>query len=169
MKIGYKNFLYCDTDSSFYIETDENKIALLKWNDELQEKSKQEGHFIEYDGKKKYFNYFDDEKEDIVSFRALHSKCYGFITSDGKMTITVAGVPRETNGIKREDELQTLDNLKDGFVFKDNGGTRAGYFCHPVRDYMGIETAGGCVIMDTHKELSDCVCNEQEYIEWEIE
>ena len=85
------------------------------------------------------------------------------------MTITVAGVPRETNGIKREDELQNLDNLKDGFVFRDNGGTRAVYFCHPVRDYMGIETAGGCVIMDTHKELSDCVCNEQEYIEWEIE
>lgn len=168
-KIGYKNFLYCDTDSAFYIETEQNKIALLKWNDELQQKSKENGHFIEYDGKRKYFNYFDDEKEDIVSFRALHSKCYGFITSDGKMTITVAGVPRETNGIKREDELQTLDNLKDGFVFRDNGGTRAVYFCHPVRDYMGIETAGGCVIMDTHKELSDCVCNEQEYIEWEIE
>lgn len=168
-KIGYKNFLYCDTDSAFYKETEENKIALLKWNDELQEKSKQDGHFVNVHGQPKYFNYFDDEKEDIVSFRALHSKCYGFITSDDKMTITVAGVPRETNGIKREDELQTLDNLKDGFVFRDNGGTRAVYFCHPVRDYMGIETAGGCVIMDTHKELSDCVCNEQEYIEWEIE
>ena len=168
-KIGYQNFLYCDTDSAFYKETEENKIALLKWNDELQEKSKQDGHFVTVHGQPKYFNYFDDEKEDIVSFRALHSKCYGFITSDGKMTITVAGVPRETNGIKREDELQSLDNLKDGFVFRDNGGTRAVYFCHPVRDYMGIETAGGCVIMDTHKELSDCVCNEQEYIEWEIE
>lgn len=168
-KIGYKSFLYCDTDSAFYKETEENKIALLKWNDELQEKSKQDGHFVTVHGQPKYFNYFDDEKEDIVSFRALHSKCYGFITSDDKMTITVAGVPRETNGIKREDELQNLDNLKDGFVFRDNGGTRAVYFCHPVRDYMGIETAGGCVIMDTHKELSDCVCNEQEYIEWEIE
>ncbi|MBQ2284445.1 MAG: hypothetical protein II244_02120, partial [Clostridia bacterium] len=131
-KIGYQNFLYCDTDSAFYKETEENKIALLKWNDELQEKSKQDGHFVTVHGQPKYFNYFDDEKEDIVSFRALHSKCYGFITSDGKMTITVAGVPRETNGIKREDELQSLDNLKDGFVFRDNGGTRAVYFCHPV-------------------------------------
>ena len=167
--IGYEYFLYCDTDSSFYIRTPENQIALTNWNKQLQQDSIDNGHFVEYDGKRKYFSSFDDEGEDIISFKALHSKCYGYITKDNQMTITVAGVPRQTDGITRENELKTLDNLKDGFIFRNNGGTRATYYCHPVRDYCGIETAGGCVIMDTTKQLSDVVCNEQEYIEWEVD
>lgn len=167
--IGYKNFLYCDTDSSFYIKTAENQAAILKWNEQLQADAKANNHYVEYDGKTKYFSSFDDENEKIISFKALHSKCYGYITDDNNLTITVAGVPRNTDGISREEELKSLDNLKDGFIFNRNGGTRAVYHCHPLRDYLGIETAGGCVIMNTTKELSEVVCNEQEYIEWECD
>ena len=167
--IGQKNFLYCDTDSCFYIKTPENQKALAEWNKQLQQRSKENGFFIEYDGKTKYFNYFDDENEKITGFKALHSKCYGYVTDDGKMQITVAGVPRYTDGVSREDELKELSNLRGGFIFSKNGGTRAVYHVHELRDYMGIKTAGGCVIMDTTKELSEVVCNEQELIKWEIE
>ena len=167
--IGQKSFLYCDTDSCFYIKTPENQKALKEWNEQLQNRSKENGFFIEYDGKTKYFNYFDDENENITEFKALHSKCYGYVTDDGKMQITVAGVPRITDGVSREDELKELSNLRDGFIFSKNGGTRAVYHVHELRDYMGIKTAGGCVIMDTTKELSEVVCNEQELIKWEID
>ena len=30
------------------------------------------------EGKKEYFNQFEDEKEDIRSFRFLHAKCYSY-------------------------------------------------------------------------------------------
>ena len=168
-KIGYEYFLYCDTDSAFYISTPENEKILNAWNDELQQKSKDAGYFVEYDGKTKYFNYFDDENENIISFKALHSKCYGYITDDNIMQITVAGVPRMTEGVTREQELGELDNLKDGFLFSRNGGTRAEYLLHPLKEYCGIMTAGGCAILDTTKQLSECVCNEQELVKWEVE
>lgn len=177
-KIGYKNFLYCDTDSAFYIETDENKKALQEWNEWLQSQSKEAGYYVEYDGKKKYFNYFDDEKEDIISFKALHSKCYGYYLSDNTLHITVAGVSRysdteDENGAKitvtREEELGSLDKLANETKFVINGGTRATYQMHPLQDYEGIETAGGCAILDTTKELHEVYCNEQGFIEWEPE
>lgn len=168
LKIGYKYFLYCDTDSAFYIETPENKKALDAWNDELQQKSKDNGYFVEYDGKKKYFNYFDDENENIVAFRALHAKCYGYITDDGQLHITVAGVPRKTGDTTREQELNTLDNLSNGFVFRENGGTRAEYYMHPLTMYGDIPTAGGCAILDTTKELHEVYCNEQPLTMWEL-
>ena len=168
LKIGYKYFLYCDTDSAFYIETPENKKALDAWNDELQQNSKDNGYFVEYDGKKKYFNYFDDENENIVAFRALHAKCYGYITDDGQLHLTVAGVPRKTGDTTREQELNNLDNLSNGFVFRENGGTRAEYYMHPLTMYGDIPTAGGCAILDTTKEIHEVYCNEQPLTMWEL-
>ena len=176
-KIGYKNFLYCDTDSAFYIETAENKKALDEWNKQLQAESKAKGFFVEYNSKKKYFNYFDRENENIKSFKALHSKCYGYITDDDKLHITVAGVTRYGEIVKdnkivqvsREDELQSLDRLKSGTIFKINGGTRATYNLHPLTQYKGINTAGGCAILDTTKELHEVYCNEQPICIWEVE
>ena len=169
LKIGYKNFLYCDTDSAFYIETKENKAALDAWNNELQQNSIDNGYFVEYDGKRKYFNYFDDENENIIAFRALHAKCYGYITDDEQLHITVAGVPRQTEGTTRENELGCLDNLDNGFIFTTNGGTRAEYEIHPLRMYCDeIPTAGGCAILDTTKELHAVYCNEQPLTIWEV-
>lgn len=177
-KIGFENFLYADTDSAFYIETDENKKALDNWNKELQNKSKENGYFVEYNGKTKYFNCFDDEHEDIVSFKALHSKCYGYILKDGSLHITVAGVSRYSDiedeygkkvTVTREEELGDLDLLQDKTKFIINGGTRATYKMHPLINYKGIETAGGCAILDTTKELHEVHCNEQPFIEWEVD
>ena len=80
----------------------------------------------------------------------------------------MAGVPRKTGDTTREQELNTLDNLTNGFVFRENGGTRAEYYMHPLTMYGDIPTAGGCAILDTTKELHEVYCNEQPLTMWEL-
>ena len=74
-KIGYENFLYCDTDSIFFIYN-ENAIKIInEYNDRIVKECIQRGyHVINRKCRESYFKTFEDEKEDIQQFRALHSK-----------------------------------------------------------------------------------------------
>ena len=131
--IGWEHILYADTDSLFFISNKniENAIAArnqLRYNNAINIKAyitMDDGSMVTYDA-------FEDEKEDIVQFKALHSKCYGFVTTDGKLKITIAGVAKAYKGTTREQELGNLDNLKHKFVFKKCGGTSIKYHESPI-------------------------------------
>lgn len=170
--VGYDNFLYCDTDSIFFIETEENKKKIEQRNAECQQDSINKGlYFIRANGKKKIMHFFDDET-DLTAFRFLHAKCYAMETVNNDFLCTIAGVPQYSDStftFRREDELQIIDNLRGGFVFTKCGGTRATYNTHPYgyNKELGFNTTGGCCIMETTKELNDIdsyVYNEK----WEI-
>lgn len=165
--IGYENILYCDTDSAFFIPTEENIKRINEYNEKCRLDSEKNGYYVDYESydgtiKRKYFHKFDFEKDHCKSktFRYLHAKCYG-LEVGGELNITVAGVPPRSlyNGeyITREEELGKLDNLKNGFIFKKCGGTRADY--STIRDYNGF-SGGGCAILNTTNELHDVICND---------
>ena len=168
--IGYKNVLYVDTDSAFYIKTPEveNRIEALN------QLKKSKAHYVVLDnGKKEYYDAFEPEP-DCIAFKGLHSKCYGVVTSHG-LELTIAGVPARTLiGMDednkpvyytRESELsegitdpvKALDNLTDQFTFHVNTGATAIYVGATghgserkpqivnVNGHM-VSTAGGCVI-----------------------
>lgn len=187
--IGYENVLYCDTDSAFYIATDETEKAI----EDLNAKKKETAHYVVLDnGKKEYYDSFDPESS-CLAFRGLHSKCYGVVTAHG-LELTIAGVPARTLvGMKdnkpvyvtREEELSSgiddpikaLDNLTDDFTFTINTGSSACYIgatgglegerkptLVEVNGHI-VSTAGGCVI----KKLKEKKVHDLEYsFEWEF-
>ena len=67
----YENFLYCDTDSVFYIETEYNKKTMEAYAQECRQRAIDAGAYV---GNK----YLGEPTEEppLKAFRAIHSKCY---------------------------------------------------------------------------------------------
>lgn len=163
----YKNFLYCDTDSVFYIETPENKIRMEKFAQDCRNIATAGGGFVGT----KFLGEPTDEPP-IRAFRAIHSKCYAMEqwnkkTKQYELEVVIAGIPKaatkwidgkpveKTNA----EELGSIDNLKDDFKFEHCGGTRCVYVERPVtvEDINGhiTEYSSSAVIENISKEISD--------------
>lgn len=166
--VGYDNFLYCDTDSVFYIETPENRERMAIYEKECIDKAIKGGAFVGNN----YLGAPTDEPE-LRAFRGLHSKCYAMEelnekTGNYELNVVIAGIPKravkwidgkpvtKTNS----EELASIDNLKDGFEFVHCGGTRCVYNderAPVIMDINGHETelATSAVIENISKVISD--------------
>ena len=164
--IGYENFLYSDTDSVFYIDSEEVQKRLKKHNEEVIEKNIKLGLGVKHDGKTSYYNLFEAEEkegEKIVKFKTLHSKCYAFVDEKSELHVTIAGVAKDNkktgkDKITNSMELGCIENLDDDFIFHECGGTLAKYVCHDI-DYVDInghitELSDACIILNTSKQIS---------------
>lgn len=159
--VGYDNFLYCDTDSVFYIKTDENEKRLSDMNDRIKERAIRAGAYIGDN----ILGLATDE-DPISEFRALHAKCYAMI-ENGTLKVTIAGIPKKS--IKWRDgapitmtnaeELGSIDNLKSGVVFRHCGGTRTIYNEDPIRHITvnghNISLASSAIIENISKEINE--------------
>lgn len=167
LMIPQEDVLYCDTDSIFYKSTPKNEKVFDDYNKEVLKETEALG-LVECDknGKPHYLGGFTEEGEEIREFKFLHSKCYGFIGKKG-LKIVVAGVTantliwKEQQAFlrKREEELGSLENLKDGFTFEECGGNRAVYVQRPnetieVNGHL-VEVGNSCIILPVSKTLSD--------------
>lgn len=165
--VGYDNFLYCDTDSVFYLETEQNKIAMVKYTEECKQIAIDHGAYVGSN----YLGLPTDEPP-LRAFRALHSKCYAMEelneeTGEYELNVVIAGIPKKA--IKwidgkpvqktNAEELGNIDNLEDGFTFTHCGGTRCVYNERPVESQIinGHETllSSSAVIDNIEKVLSD--------------
>lgn len=165
--VGYDNFLYCDTDSVFYIETPENAVKMEEYRQKCIKSAISAGAYVG----EKYLGEPTDEPS-LRAFRALHSKCYAMEEWDKKkkdydLKVVIAGIPKKS--IKwvegqpvlktNAEELQTIDNLKDGFTFSHCGGTRCIYIedVPRIEDINGhrTELASGAIIDNIAKEISE--------------
>ena len=168
----YKNFLYCDTDSVFYIKTPSNKIRMEKYERECIDKAKSAGAYVG----KKYLGAPTHEPE-IKAFRGLHAKCYAMEEWQKKkrryeLVVVIAGVPKRSikwlsgdNFVmpylkSNAQELETIDNLYDGFIFEHCGGIRCVYNNErgiEVKEINGhmTELATSAVLDNITKEISD--------------
>ena len=157
--IGYEHFLYCDTDSAFYIATPEVQKRIEDYNRKHEEAAEENGAYVEYDGKKVYYDNFSDEGEEITEFCFLHAKAYTYIDQRG-LHVTVAGVNEKNtvSGVTREEELGSIENFHSNFVFRECGGTRSIYVEDKphtiIEDGHEIELAGACVLDNVTKTLS---------------
>lgn len=167
--VGYENFIYCDTDSVYYLDPNGDIKAKLEAYNEKQIKlnKKKKLGVKNLKGKMSYYGVFSDEG-DFKEFRFLHSKCYAYVDMDDQLHVTIAGVTRDNKQPKDHpdymtsaQELGSIDNLVDGFVFRQCGGTTSSYVESPVNviDYKGhrIEYASRCIIKQTTKELGGTV------------
>lgn len=164
-RIGYDNFLYCDTDSAFFLETPENAELLREMNEKTRERAMAAGAYIGDN----VLGIAEDEAP-LRAFRALHAKCYAAEEKDGddwKLKVTIAGIPkRSTKWIDgrpvtrtNDDELGSIDNLQDGFVFRHCGGSRVVYLedAPRIEDVNGhpTECASAAIITPIEKEISE--------------
>lgn len=151
--------LYCDTDS--VKGCDWNMEKLEEYNRELRAASDAAGFTIpDPAGRLRPIGVFEPDGE-YKRFSALHAKCYAYEDYDGKLHATIAGVTT-SNGktgedrVTKEEELGSLEELKDGKVFRECGGTRSVYIDHAHMVRVGdevIRSYGGCAILDTTYEI----------------
>lgn len=160
--IGMKNFLYCDTDSVFFLYSQSAINGINQFNKEIIEVNKIKNYgVINSNNEFSYYGTFEDEKDNIKIFRFLHSKCYAFVDSDNKLHCTIAGVSKQdkVSGITSAEELQTIDNLRDGFIFTKCGGTCSTYVTdipHVEKiDNHITELASACIIKPIEKHLNE--------------
>lgn len=171
--IGYSNVLYVDTDSAFYISNPEVEQRIEAYNKQQNEHAEKIGAYIVHNGKKTYFDAFDDENENIIRFVSLHAKAYAYETTDGELHCTIAGVSEYgRNGNTRVKELGCLENMHENFVFKDCGGTRCVYLedrphIETINGHL-LEVAGSAIILPVEKTLSGLITHEEFMTEWEM-
>lgn len=165
--IGVERCLYCDTDSIFYLANEDTEKRIKAYNDELTANSERIGAYIEYEGKRVTYNYFDAE-DNIASFRFLHSKCYAYEDMEGQLHCTIAGVPaRVIVGLDkdekpiyytREQELGSIENLVANKQFTICGGSAVCYVEHCVDNFVNeieaTEYASSAILTKTTKTLS---------------
>lgn len=166
--IGYDNFIYTDTDSCFYKDSPEVRERIAEYNKKQIERNIAHGLGVRNNkGKMSYYGTFDYE-DHCESFRFLHSKCYALITDDGEFQVTIAGVSKDNKQPKGhpdrvtiQQELGSIDNLSDGFQFKECGGTKSKYVESPVRTTVinghTIIYASACIITQNTKTLGGTV------------
>lgn len=131
--IGYDKVLYVDTDSIFYLTDAETESKVEALN---AEKNKTAPYITNINGEKIYYDVFEEEPN-IIAFKGLHSKCYGYITESNEMKLVVAGVPEKTLiGLKegkpiyltREEEIKGITTeLKLG-TYKEDKRKHKGKF-----------------------------------------
>lgn len=166
--VGYKNYLYCDTDSIFYRSDPEIDNRLDKFNADIIKLNKDMNIGVKNrKGKMSYYGVLEKEVH-IKQFIFLHAKCYAYTDMDDKLHCVIAGVTSDNRKKKedpkymtREQELGCIDNLQDGMTFKECGGTSSLYIDREpeimIIDHHRVEVASACIIRNVTKELGGTV------------
>ena len=166
-RIGYEHFLYCDTDSAFYLETAGNRKAIDEMNEQVRQRAAAAGAECG-----RYVLGVAEPEAPLRAFRALHAKCYACEeyddkTESWKLKVTIAGIPKRATvwkdgkpeTVTSAQELGEIDRLEDGFVFRACGGNQVLYIedTPHVEDVAGhmTEYASAAIISPIEKEISE--------------
>lgn len=106
---------YSDTDSCYGSGWDEKEI--LKYNEHCKELLRANGYgCVEHNGREYWLGIAESDPDDDVytEFKYMGAKRYAGRHKDGKLSITVAGVPKK-EGVKCLND--SLDNFTPGFIF----------------------------------------------------
>lgn len=124
-------FLYCDTDSLKYIgDVDFSAYNQKQINDDLEL-----GAWAETVKKKiKYLGIYETE-DDMKCFVTHGAKKYAYITMDDKLHLTCAGVNKRHGA----QELGSIYNFQDGFIFHKAAGMEVTYNDHPKENILSVD------------------------------
>lgn len=137
-------FVYCDTDSVKYIGV----VDWSAYNAKREADSRRSGAFAtDAKGVTHYMGVYEKDGE-YDSFKTLGAKKYAY-EKNGKLHITIAGV----NKVKGAEELQTIDNFKEGFIFRSGGGTESVY--NDIAEPFEIEREGKALLITSNVVIRD--------------
>lgn len=132
--------VYCDTDSVKFVAVPEVKQAFEEYNKMRVHDSKESGAYAtDPKGITHYMGVYEcetehDENGCYDKFKTMGSKRYAYEES-GKLHITIAGVSKKDGA----NELGSIDNFKDGFLFEQSGKTSSTYVDKPEKEWIEKE------------------------------
>lgn len=138
-----EDVIYIDTDSVKYVGDHEDIFK------ELNERYiEEELSGVDMDGVVHYCGCFEDDGE-YSSFVSLGSKKYCYEDEEG-LHITTSGVNKKLGA----EELGSIENYKEGFVFRKAGGTESIFNDKPPMDHIhvngiDVEIVSNIAIMDS--------------------
>lgn len=134
-------FIYCDTDSVKY-------TGVINWTDYNNEKiaeCKESGAFAtDPKGITHYMGVYEiEDKKDTGYayryFKTMGAKKYAYVEREGEgVHCTIAGVNKQKGGAEL-DKYGGLQAFKEGFVFREAGGTEAVYNDNPEISQVEID------------------------------
>ena len=130
------NFLYCDTDSVYFVQ--DGTINFDEYNKEkIESSTKNRAYATDPNGIKHYMGVAEREDKDIYSFRTMGAKKYCYLynkNGKSKMVLTVSGVSKKYGVhefLRRWAEQDRTGNplnlFDEGFVFYKAGGNEIVY------------------------------------------
>ena len=120
--VGQERFVYCDTDSVKYI----GDVDFSRFNDIRKRKASDSGAVAtDPKGIRHYLGVMEHDA-DYIEFATMGAKKYAYRYPDGRLGITIAGV-NKTKGAAELEKAGGLKAFKEGFVFKEAGGTESIY------------------------------------------
>lgn len=148
IRIAGEDFVYCDTDSVKYL----GKHDFTEFNNRAMAASiKHGGAAVDPKGITHYMGVYEDEGT-YDEFKTMGAKKYAFV-KDGKLGVTIAGVNKK----KGAAELAAnggLKAMKEGFCFKEAGGTEAVYNDNPEGIvYNGITITSNVALVPSEYTL----------------
>lgn len=115
-------FVYCDTDSVKYI----GDLDFDSFNAKKKRRSEENGAVAtDPKGVRHYLGVMEHDA-DYIEFATMGAKKYAYRYPDGTLGITIAGV-NKTKGAAELEKAGGLKAFKEGFVFKEAGGTESIY------------------------------------------
>lgn len=113
------NFIYSDTDSIKYV----GDADFTSYNEQMEKEAiKNKAYAVDRNGVLHFMGVYESEGYQLPNrFKTLGAKKYVLEDPDKRLHITIAGVNKKKGG----KELGTLENFKEGFVFKESGGTES--------------------------------------------
>lgn len=142
--VGWDRFVYCDTDSVYYIgDIDLNGLNKSR----IQQSIKNNACATDIKGVTHYMGVFEQDSKTYKSFLTYGAKKYAYIDEHDELHITIAGVSKESGAAelnKHADRINSrntgkhvdgLDIMKPDFVFTDAGGTESVYNDEPIDSY----------------------------------
>lgn len=105
-------WLYSDTDSCYGLKWDKKKLD--KYNEGCKKKLQKNGYGpVEHNGREYWLGVAEHDGS-YTEFKQIHAKCYcGRSADDGKLHITVAGVPKNGAQCLNDD----IANFRPGCIF----------------------------------------------------
>lgn len=145
------NFIYSDTDSIKYT----GSVDFSEYNRTVEEQAlRWKAYAADRNGVVHYMGVFEDEGYKLPNrFKTLGAKKYVLEDKDKRLHITIAGVNKKKGG----EELQKIENFKEGFVFNKAGGTESVFNDHVdmivQRDGHDLHITDNVVIRDSSYTL----------------
>lgn len=149
------NFIYTDTDSVKYIDDPETESAWDAYNaDRIKDAIKSKSYASDRFGNVHYMGVYEEDGR-YKSFVTYGAKRYAYTDDRDQLHITISGVNKKTGA----EELGSITNFKEGYVFQNSGKTESDYCDAPVSDQLiidgkAIEITPYIIIRDTTYTLS---------------
>lgn len=127
------NFIYSDTDSIKYT----GNADFTEYNNQVEhEATVNKAYAVDNNGEVHYMGVYEPEGYKLPNrFKTLGAKKYVLEDSDKNLHITIAGVNKKKGAI----ELKKLENFKEGFIFKEAGGTESVFNDNIDMSYLTLQ------------------------------